>query len=86
MVGVCKRCDSKGDSDLSAAPRDNEGQVPRAREGETGAKGGRGGSLICGETGEGEGEGLRRQGVRPFSSAAKNTPTIADSYWLSSVN
>jgi hypothetical protein len=39
-MGVCKRCDSKGDSDLSVALRENEGQVLRAQKRETGAKGG----------------------------------------------
>jgi hypothetical protein len=39
-MGVCKRYDSKGDSCLSAHLRENEGQVPRAHEDDTGAKGG----------------------------------------------
>jgi hypothetical protein len=84
VTGVCKRCDSKGDSGLSAPVRENEGQALRVRERETGAKGGRGGTWICREIEEAE--GLRRQGVRPFSSAAKNSTSITDSYWLSSVN
>ena len=84
MVGVCKECDSKGDSGPSATLRANEGQVPRARERETGVKGERGGPWTCRETEEAE--RLRRQGVLPFASAAKNKSSIADSYWLSSVN
>ena len=31
-MGVCKRCDSKGDSGLPAPLGENEGQVPRVWE------------------------------------------------------